>query len=130
MGIASKALRKKAMSWDDAFTASRDEAKAATLDTIVKDVDPFVPYKTGALCKSVYKDVPTSTIGYSAPYASYAFNPISASGKPKRYTKTVHPLARGNPIDHAEKLYRFKWADVFRKEMLARAVRRIRKSVE
>lgn len=85
-------------------------------DTIVSDVEEYIPYKTGVLNSSRTVDYGTYTIDYSScSYAKYAFNPtyIDRDGyeQYKDYTRTEHPLACGNPIDTAYDNHVQEWVE-------------------
>ena len=101
---------------------NKTRAKRATLDKIYKDTEPYVPYKTGALNSTGRINYPKSTITWGsdekAPYASYAFEPIAPSGKPKTYNRSVHPKAQGNPFQAAQADNETAWAEYYAKELL------------
>lgn len=95
-----------------------ESAKKATLERIVKDTEPYVPYKTGNLNDNVTVNTSASSFTYEAEYASYAFDPISPSGKPKQYTKEVHPQAQGYPFEKAVNEHDVDWVETFREELM------------
>jgi hypothetical protein len=97
-----------------------DSAKKAVLSEIKNDVDEYVPYRIGALASNVSMKPTESTITYTEDYASYAFNPISSSGKPKQYSQEVHSKAQGNPFEAASEQNDKEWADLFAKELMKR----------
>lgn len=97
---------------------NEETAKSKTLDKIIKDTEPYVPCNTGYLSDSVAKDVPSSSIAYHAPYASYAFEPIAPSGKPKEYDTSKHPQAQGYPIQAAYGEHGDEWNKLFLEELL------------
>lgn len=95
---------------------NKEQAYRNLVSNIKKDTDQFVPYKHGNLAKNV-PDTPKGYM-YAESYASYAFNPVAPSGKPKNYTKDVHIQAQGNPVDVSEREYAKKWADQYAKDLL------------
>lgn len=95
---------------------NKEQAYRNLVDNIKKDTEQFIPYKHGNLSKNV-QDTPNGYM-YAESYASYAFNPIAASGKPKNYTKDVHMHAQGNPVDASEREYDKKWAEQCAKDLL------------
>lgn len=82
-------------------TVNSNKSKAYNnlLDDIIRDTDEYVPYKSGALSKSVTK-LPDG-IEYRKPYASYIFNGVSKSGKPLKYTTSTHNKATSHPLQKA-----------------------------
>lgn len=96
--------------------ANKPKAYTHLVDTIIKDTNQFVPYKNGSLSRNIEKN-PTG-YSYNTNYASYAFNPIAPSGTQKKYTKTVHTQAQGNPVDVSEREYAKKWADQYANDLL------------
>lgn len=77
------------------------DAKKELLYQLVKDAEPYVPYKTGLLNNSVQVYPQDGLIVYHAPYASFAFDPETAYGFPKNYNTSVHEEARGYPVEYA-----------------------------
>lgn len=94
------------------------EAKEKVLKQIVKDTDEYVPYKTGKLSSNVEVKPISSEIVYKEEYASFAFEPVSRSGKPKKYSVERHSNAQGYPLQAAEKENSDKWAELYAKELL------------
>lgn len=117
MDITSIVLSKYS-DYKDKIISNIEKAKSKSLDKIIKDTEPYVPYKTGSLSNSVVKNVATSTISYTAPHASFAFEPIAPSGKPKEYNQSVHTKAQGYPIQAAYNEHSQEWAEFFAKELL------------
>lgn len=101
---------------NETIEKNKQDAYNNLVRNIKSDTDKFVPYDTGDLSKSL-EDTPKG-YKYSSEYASYAFNPISKSGKTKNYTKTVHIQAQGNPVDVSEREYASKWAEQYSKDLL------------
>lgn len=95
-----------------------ESAKKATLERMVKDTEPYVPYKTGNLNANVSINTTASSITYEAEYATYAFNPATSSGKPKQYTKETHPQAQGFPFEKAVMEHEDDWVETFREELM------------
>ena len=95
------------------------KAEQETIEFIIKESEPYIPYKTGNLNASVSPSA--SAIEVSAPYAEYALNPISSSGKPKVYDTSVHQKAQGNPFeasiqDNEQKIAEFYVEALFKDE--------------
>lgn len=95
-----------------------ESAKSNTLDLMLKDIDPFVAYKSGDLSNSASKLPNNSGIQFSKEYASFAFSPSTKTGIPKQYTKSKRPNAVSEPIDVAMLKYDERWAKFFREELL------------
>lgn len=79
--------------------SNKSNAYNSLLDDIIKDTDKYVPYKSGALSKSVTKV--SDGIEYRKPYASYIFNGVSKSGKPLKYNTSTHSKAASHPLHRA-----------------------------
>ena len=93
-------------------------AKDKVLKQIVKDTDDYVPYRTGKLSSDVSINTNDSSITYNQNYASYAFDPDSKDGSPKTYSKSVHKNAQGYPLEASSDDFSYKWAELYRKELL------------
>ena len=93
-------------------------AKSAVLSKMIEDTDRYVPYDTGALSKSVSKSPNLDGFDYSVPYASFAFNPVAPSGKPKCYNTDTHYNAQGNPWEAAFDENSEKYEDLFVNKLL------------
>lgn len=96
-------------------------AKRSTLDKIYKDTEPYIPYKTGALDRTGRISYSNSTITWgdvTAPYASFAFDPVAPSGKPKVYNRSKHLKAQGNPFQASKEANEVAWAEFYAKELL------------
>lgn len=102
----------------DKIDRNKPRARSLTLDKIIKDTDPYVPYKTGELARSTTKSADNTAVLYTAPHASFAFDPNTPSGVPKQYNKTVHEKAQGNPLEAARKDHETEWAEFYREELL------------
>lgn len=79
--------------------SNKSNAYNNLLDDIIKDTDKYVPYKSGALSRSVTKV--SDGIEYRKPYASYIFNGVSKSGKPLKYNTSTHNKATSHPLHRA-----------------------------
>lgn len=79
--------------------SNKSKAYNNLLDDIIKDTDKYVPYKSGALSRSVTKV--SDGIEYRKPYASYIFNGVSKSGKPLKYNTSTHNKAASHPLHRA-----------------------------
>lgn len=93
-------------------------AKSAVLSQMIEDTDRYVPYDTGELAKSVSKSPNLDGFDYSAPYASFAFDPIAPSGKPKVYNTDNHYDAQGNPWEASFDENMDKYEDMFTNKLL------------
>lgn len=93
-------------------------AREKVLNRIIKDTDEYVPYKTGKLAESAEARPVSSEIVYKEGYASFAFDPVSRSGKPKEYSVERNQKAQGYPIQAAEKEHDKEWAELYAKELL------------
>lgn len=93
-------------------------AKSSVLSQMIEDTDRYVPYDTGELAKSVSKSPNLDGFDYSVPYASFAFDPIAPSGKPKIYNTTSHYDAQGNPWEPAFEENKDKYEDLFVDKLL------------
>lgn len=93
-------------------------ANKAVLEEIAKDADPYIPYDSGGLARSVYTDAYNGILGYSAYYAGFAFEPNTPMGTPKVYNKEVHTEARGFPVEYTLGKNERKYMDLWVKEVL------------
>lgn len=95
-----------------------DSAKKKVIEQVIKDTDPYVPYKTGALSSNISSNPSEGKFTYEEEYTSFAFNPIAPSGVPKQYTKTVHTEAQGFPFEKAVQEHDIEWVELFREEVM------------
>lgn len=93
-------------------------AKSSVISQMIEDTDRYVPYDTGALSESVSKSPNLDGFDYSVPYASFAFDPIAPSGKPKSYNTDSHYDAQGNPWEPAFEDNKEKYEDLFVDKLL------------
>lgn len=98
--------------------SNSESAKSSVLSQMIEDTDRYVPYDTGELAKSVSKSPNLDGFDYSVPYASFAFDPISPSGKPKSYNTDNHYDAQGNPWEPAFDENKDKYEDMFVDKLL------------
>lgn len=101
---------------EQAMERNRETAFHNLVETIERETDKLVPYRTGNLASSV-AETPTG-FKYSANYASFAFDPTSKSGKPKNYIKSVHPFAQGNPVEKSYNDNSKAWAEQYARDLL------------
>lgn len=100
------------------FLDVQEEAQRVVLNRVVHDTDKYVPYFFGELAASVKVNVDASGIAYTAPYASYANNPVAPSGKIKNYYIGVHPLATGNWMEVSTEANSDDWTELFARTLV------------
>ena len=95
----SKIGYQKISDLNNTIESNKSKAYNNLLDDIIKDTDEYVPYKSGALSRSVTKV--SDGIEYRKPYASYIFSGVSRSGKPLKYNTSTHNKATSHPVQRA-----------------------------
>ena len=93
-------------------------AKRVTIRKMISDTDPYVPYDTGELSASARPFRNNSGIAYESPHASYAFDAIAPSGRPKVYNTSVHEKATAAPFEVAFDEHIKEWVETFKEELL------------
>lgn len=84
-----------------------ENAVIKTLHGVVKDIEPFVPYNTGELSKSVEIDKNNLSIVWTAPHAEYVYN----MPKSNNFSSGVNTKATSNWVGEALSAYNKKWVD-------------------
>lgn len=87
-----------------------DDLKNAVIKTlhgVVKDIEPYVPYDTGELCKSVKVDENNLSIVWTAPHAEYVYD----MPKTNSFSKEVNTQATSNWVGEALSAHNKKWVD-------------------
>ena len=94
----------------DRLNTSMESASLSTLDNMVEDIRPYVPYKTGELDSSVVVDESSMCIVWDTDYAGYVYNlPIDSN-----FNRDVHPNATSDWVNEARQSYEDKWIEDFR----------------
>lgn len=70
---------------------------------VIKACDPYVPYATGRLARSVHlaTTIGSGEITYDTPYARDVYYPASDGGKARHYNTAIHQLAGPYWFDRA-----------------------------
>lgn len=104
---------------DTLINRNNYRANKAVLEAIQKDAEPYLPYATGHLMRDVAIDPANGILAYGAAYASFAFDPITPFGTPKKYSTDVHPEARGYPVEYVLHQNEQKYMNLWIKEVLS-----------
>lgn len=94
----------------DRLNTSMESASLSTLDNMVEDIRPYVPYNTGELDSSVVVDESSMCIVWDADYAQYAYD----LPKDSNFKRDVHPDATSDWVNEARQSYEDKWIEDFR----------------
>lgn len=98
------------------FEEATDKAQAALDWQVISDTDPYVPFDTGNLAKSVLSsDLGSGELVYDAVYAKKQY--YGSTSK----SKTHHPLATNYWFERSKAVNKRRW-----REVAARAMRRFR----
>lgn len=95
----------------DRLNTSVESASLSTLDAMVEDIRPYVPYNTGELDSSVVVDEESMCIVWDADYAQYAYD----LPKDSNFNRDVHPNATSDWVNEARQSYEDKWIEDFKK---------------
>lgn len=93
------------------LNTSIESASLSTLDTMVEDIRPFVPYNTGELDASVVVDESSMCVVWDADYAQYVYD----LPKNSNFNREVHPNATSDWVNEARQAYESKWIDDLKK---------------
>lgn len=75
-------------------------------ERMMMDIEPFVPFDTGALARSGHME--GHSIVYDAPHAEKMYN------SPNKMRTQAHPLATARWIEVAEEIHGEKWRNLAR----------------
>ena len=84
-----------------------ESAAIKTLEGVAKDIEPFVPYRTGELNDSAIIDESSLSIVWEAEYADYVYD----MPKSNNFNKSVHPNATSHWVEEGLKAYKTKWIE-------------------
>lgn len=87
-----------------------EDAGYETLEKMLQDIEPYVPYKTGELNDSAIIDESSMDIVWDADYAEYVYD----LPKDSNFNKEVHPLATSDWVNEAMQSYESKWVEDFK----------------
>lgn len=79
-------------------------AHAALDSQIMKDTDPFVPFRTGATASSPMRGSDVGQIRYTTPYANRIYY-----GENFNFRRTFHPQATHHWLEVSKALWMAKW---------------------
>lgn len=82
-------------------------AAVQTLQGVLEDIEPFVPYRTGELSNSAVIDESSLSVVWEAEYADYVYD----MQKDSNFNKSVHPNATSHWVDEGLKAYKNKWVE-------------------
>ena len=82
-------------------------AVVKTLDGVLEDIKPFVPYKTGELNNSAVIDESSMSIVWEAEHAEYVYD----MPKSNNFDRSVHNRATSEWVDEALQAYHKKWIE-------------------
>lgn len=84
-----------------------ESAAIKTLEGVAKDIEPFVPYRTGELNDSAIIDESSLSVVWEADYANYVYDMPKSSN----FDKSVHPNATSHWVEEGLKVYKNKWIE-------------------
>jgi hypothetical protein len=95
--------------WNTGGPGARLPARAAVahaaLDSqVIKDTDPYVPFRTGATASSPLRGSRVGLITYSTPYARRIYYGVTF-----RFRKTFHPQATHHWLERSKRTWFPKW---------------------
>ena len=92
------------------ISETAEGAAMITLEGMLKDIDPYVPYDTGELSSSAIIDESSLSIVWDTEYADYVYN----MPKTNNFNTSVHANATSHWVDEAMNAYREKWVEDLR----------------
>lgn len=92
------------------ISETAEGAAMQTLEGMLKDIDPYVPYDTGELSDSAIIDESSLSIVWGAEYADYVYD----MPKTNNFNTSVHANATSHWVDEAMNSYREKWIEEFK----------------
>ena len=106
------------LEFDARFTWNRDSparklpgrlgAAHAALDSqIMKDTDPYVPFRTGATASSPMRGSSVGVIRYTTPYASRIYYGVGFN-----FRKTFHPQATHHWLEKSKAIWMKAWTRI------------------
>lgn len=93
-----------------------EAAAVQTLEGMVSDIEPYVPYKTGELTESAEIDEDSLSIVYDTEYAEYVYNMPESNN----FNRDVHKKATSKWTDEAIYSNRDKWINDLKKNFSRR----------
>ena len=90
-----------------------DKATSKMLDSMIDDITPYVPYKTGELNSSVEVDYNNKVIAYNDSKAEYVYNMPTSN----KFNRNVHKKATSHWLEVAKAECLPSWLDVLHKSM-------------
>lgn len=84
-----------------------ESAVVETLRGVAKDIEPFVPYRTGELSESVVLDESSLSLVWEAEHADYVYDMPNETN----FTRTTHPQATSHWVEEGLQAYKEKWID-------------------
>ena len=93
-----------------------ESAAVKTLEGMIKDIEPYVPYRTGELSDSVIVDESSLSLVWEAEHADYVYD----MPKSTKFNQTVHPQATSQWVEEALGDYKDKWIEDFKRNFSRR----------
>lgn len=88
-----------------------DRVAVGALDSILDDIEPYVPYNTGELNSSAVVDESSLSIVWEDEKADYVYNLPSDSN----FNTGTHSLATSHWVEEALSVYRDSWVELIKK---------------
>jgi len=92
------------------FTKNGDKAQRWLDNEIVKDSEPYVPYRKGTTTRSVYSTIGSGKLVYNTPYARKIYY-----GTNMHFNHNTHPKACAQWFEKAKAVNLKKWMDGVKK---------------
>jgi hypothetical protein len=89
------------------IVAKKKVAHAALDSQIIKDTDPFVPYRYGFLAKSALLSREVGLIRYAMPYAKRCYYGVTF-----RFRKSKHPQATHHWLERSKAIWLKQWTRI------------------
>ena len=93
-----------------------EAAAIKTLEGVAKDIEPFVPYRTGELSESVVIDESSLSLVWEAEHAEYVYD----MPKSTEFNKSVHTQATSHWVEEGIGAYKDKWIGDLKKNFSRR----------
>lgn len=88
-----------------------DRVAVSALDSILDDIEPYVPYNTGELSSSAVVDESSLSIVWEDEKADYVYNlPLGSN-----FNTGTNALATSHWVEEALSVYRDSWVELIKK---------------
>ena len=92
------------------ISETAEDAAMLTLEGMLKDIEPYVPYDTGELSSSAVIDESSLSIVWDTEYADYVYNMPQTN----KFNTSVHANATSHWVDEAMNFYSETWVEYLR----------------